>query len=65
MIELKGNFNDDCFDYAFRFLNLEHQIKTHMGLFNKEHVDPLFLSEKIREFNQLDILFKEKYFPQF
>jgi hypothetical protein len=65
MIELKGNFDQDSFNYAERFLTLQNQIQTHWTLFPSEVlVDYSGIAQAIRDFSEQDKQFKERYFPQ-
>lgn len=66
MIKLKGNFKEDAFNYAQKYLTLETQIQTHWAIFPKKTVvDFSGIPEGIRAFNELDKIFKERYFPQY
>lgn len=65
MIELTGNFNDDSFIYAERFITLTNQMEDHSLVFSKDFDRYLDLSRNIRTFDQLDKQFKERYFPEF
>lgn len=65
MIELTGNFNDDSFIYAERFITLTNQMENHSLVFNENLADYSGLPGNIRTFNQLDKQFKERYFPEY